>query len=144
MINPNFLPIVEPSLLPFTAEFQDFFSQELALQAADAPRDWRKLRGRLRGSFGGTTRQHYPGGYNSDTLQGFYPVLAPQAGKYIKFQDPAYKLAMNLMASWLVSGMGEGAVAPVGQPGQMSVSLDRACSPHGRRFMEQLGMATQI
>lgn len=47
---------IDGKVIPFTAEVQDFFSTELALQAANAPRDWRRLAGRLGGSIQGLQR----------------------------------------------------------------------------------------
>ena len=76
----------------------DFFTQEFALLASTQPRDWRKLAGRLGGSYRG---------FNADTLQALLPTMAPTARKEIEFEDLAWKLSSNTFASYQVESLGE-------------------------------------
>lgn len=73
--------------VPLVPEIADFFATDIALQASNVVRDWRKLSARL----GGTWR-----GWSVDQLQGIVPVLAVKMQPRIKVEG----LALNIWSQY--------------------------------------------
>ena len=65
--------------------------------SANAPRDWRRLAGRL----GGAAR-----GFTQDSLQFVLPVLAPVAQHEVLCEDFAFNIWCNFLASLAIERLG--------------------------------------